>query len=67
MEKLTKTEKRAKAFCQNIDMNNGGEFSLVWAPSKTWGNTASCHYRGQKVSLANSGRKEEGYKLTKIN
>jgi hypothetical protein len=52
MDKLTKMESRAKAACLTFEQNSGGEFSVKWTPSKTWGNTAAAYHYGEKCSLA---------------
>jgi hypothetical protein len=52
LDKLTKLEKRAKSACEMFARDNGGDFSLKWTPSKTWGSTAGCYHYGEKCSLA---------------
>lgn len=52
MEKLTKTEYAAKSACITFKANDGGEFRLIWTPSKQWGHTAKTEHRGQRTGFA---------------
>jgi hypothetical protein len=52
MERLTKTEYAAKSACITFKANDGGEFRLIWTPSKQWGHTAKTEHRGRRTGFA---------------
>jgi hypothetical protein len=54
--KLTVTEKRASAYCDELNHYNGGTVTVDWKRSATWGSNPSItHHGGKCCSISGCG------------
>lgn len=54
--KLTLTERRAKAFCAQLNANDGGNINVEWKRSHVWGyNPSITSYEGKCTNVSGCG------------